>query len=345
MPSFGGYNFPVVLTPNGLVPQTPQSLNSQLIANVSSQVPGYTASLPGSLIEDISSTDTQSLVLIDQAKVENVNCLTPYGANMFTLMQQGQIYIGQGQPGQPTNTSVNVIFSSPKIGYVIPSGLLIGDGTNVYQVQTGGVIGSGGSSGVITAISINPGSFAVTAGTVTHILSSVPIAIALTVANPQAGTPGGPAETSYSFRNRILQAGLAASVGTPRYIKTLIGALAPAQANLVSVQPVSGGLKVVVGIGADVFEIANAIFQSVSDPSVLQGSVTLTRNVTVSLYDYPDNYNILFVQSPQQTVEIAIEWNTYLTSFTGGAAFAGLVQAPLGCIHQFLGNRPADQHS
>lgn len=330
------------MTQQGLQPQAPASLQAQLLAAVAAVTPGYTANLPGSMIEDISSTDVGAIALIDSAKVELVNSLTPDGANEFILGQLGTQYIGQGAPGQPTNTQVNVVFSSTSIGYVITNGFLVSDGTNAYQVQIGGPITNTGSSAPMTAIAVNPGSFAVPVNTVTTVQTSVPSSITLTVTNPVAGTPGSlTGESWQSFRARVLQSGLAASVGTGRYIKTLIGQLLGAQSNLISVQQASGGLRVVVGGGggANTFQIANAIYESVADVSTLQGSAINpgARNVTVSLNDYPDTYNVLYVSSPQQTVTMTVTWNTVLTSFTGGAAFPSLVQGPLVAYLNALG--------
>lgn len=320
------FNFPIVMTAAGLQPQTPTSLQQQLLANVATTNPGYTANLPGSLIEDISSTDVGALALIDQAKVELVNSLTPNGANEFLLGQLGQIYLGQAAPGQPTNTSVNVVFSGT-VGYVVSNGLQISDGTNTYAVQVGGVIKGSGSSSPITAIAINSGSWGVPIGTVNRIVTSVPSAITLTVNNPTTGTPQGTPETPQSFQARVWQGGLVASVGTPRCIKTLVGKLAGVQQ--VAVQQASPGLRVIV-VGGDVYEVANAIYMSVGDPTTLVGSaISGSRDVTTSLVDYPDTYSIKSVNSPQQTVTLSVTWNTSLSDFTSGAAFPSLTQQPL----------------
>lgn len=321
------FDFPVVLTENGLQPQAPSSIQTQLVNNVASTNPGYTANLPGSLVEDISSTDVAAIVLCDQAKVELVNSLTPAGANQFLLLQLGQLY---GVPyGQPSNTSIQVVFSGT-VGYVIPNGLLVSDGTYTYQVQIGGVIQSGGSSSSITAIAIQSGSWAVAANSVTQIITSVPSGVSLSVTNPSSGTPGGAAESWYSYRTRVLQAGLAACVGTARFIKTLLGQIAGVTSNLVSVQQNgSGGIRVVAS-GADEYAIAFAIFMAVADPSDLVGSaVNSSRNVAVSLIDFPDTYSIVYVNTQTETVTMTITWNTTLSSFTGGGAFPALVQQPI----------------
>lgn len=321
------FNFPVVITSTGLQPQSPSSIQQQIITSVAATNPGYTPNLPGSLIEDVSSTEVGGVVVCDQAKVDSVNSLTPNGANEALLIQLGSIY--GPQLGSTTNTSVPVVFTSPNVGYVVPNGFLVGDGTNTYSVP-GTVIGSTGVSPTVTATSVNPGSFAVPANTVTTLLTSVPSTITLSVNNTLAGTPGGAAETWYAFRARVLQAGLAACVGTARMIKTALGMVSGVTTNLISVQQASGGGIRVIASGGDTYAIAYAIFSSVADPSELVGSaVSSARDITVSLVDFPDTYSIVYVATQTQTVTMSIVWNTTLASFTGGDAFAGLVQQPL----------------
>lgn len=322
------FNFPVVIGPQGAIPTAPATLNQQILAAATTASPGLTANLPGILIEDILSTDTAAVAVCDQARVETINSLTPLGANVSLLVQFATIY---GVPqGLPTNTSVPVVFSSSQVGYVIANGILVSDGTNTYQVQGGGVILSGGSSGTITAIAINSGAFGVAANTVTIIQTSIPSSISLTVNNPSAGTPGSPtAETYYSWRSRILQAGLAATTSGSRYIKTRLTQVTGVTANLVSVQQASPGIRV-IATGANVYAIAYAIFTAVGDPSALVGSaVTSGRNVTVALVDYPNTYSIVYVNTQVQTLTMTVTWNTVLSTFTGGAAFPSLVQPPL----------------
>jgi len=319
-------SFPIVIGASGLQPTPPATILQELTATVAAQVPGYTNNLPGTLIEDISSTDVAAIALCNQAQVDLVNSLTPYGANVPLLVQLGQVY---GVPlGQATNTSVDVVFTGT-VGYVIANGFLVGDGVNVYQVQGGTVIGSGGTSQAVEAISVNAGSFAVPASTVTTLLTSVAPGISLSVNNPSSGTPGGPAQGYDSYRAQVLQAGLAASVGTARYIKTLLGQVAGIAPNLVSVQQATTGFRVIAG-GGDPYATAFAIFNAVANPASLVGSaINPSRNETVSLNDFPDTFNILFVTPPQQIVTMVVTWNTELPNFTGGAAFPGLTQQPL----------------
>lgn len=330
MSSVPPFNFPVVISSTGLQPQDPVLIKQQLLAGAALNSPGYTAELPGIMVEDVASTDVAAISLIDQAKVETVNSFTPLAANEFTIGQLGVIYIGEAQPGKPTNTSVPVVFYGT-IGYVVPNGLLVSDGSNDYQVQGGGPILGSGQSATQIAIAVQPGAtFGVAANTVNQVRTSVPSSVNLTVNNPQAGTPGGTVETWAAFRVRVLQAGLAACVGSPRFIKTLIGAVPGVPGFLISVQAVSGGLRVIVGGTGDPYLIAFAIFQCIENPASLQGSaVSSGRNITVSLIDPPNTFNIVYVNSPQQAVTIAVTWNTTLSSFAGGGAFQGLAQEPL----------------
>ncbi len=268
---------PTVVTAAGLQPLSPSDLRAMLVALVASTNPGYTSDLPGTLIEDVASTDVGALTLCDQARVELVNSLTPYGANAFLLNQLGQIY--GVQPGGPSNTSVDVEFSGPP-GFVIAVGFTVSDGTFQYVVQDGGVVESSGSSGELTAVANQTGSFAVPANTVTQLVTSVPSGITLTVTNPLSGVPGAGAETEEQYRARILRAGLAASQGMPRYLRTLLDNVVGVQDRLVSIRqhPV-GGWEIIVG-GGDEYAVANAIFQAVFDVSTLTGSVMAVTDVT-----------------------------------------------------------------
>src|ERR1700761_7470267 len=106
-------DIPVVITAAGVQPTPPATLLAQLLAGVAAKNSGYTATLPASLIEDISSTDVGALVICDTARVETLNSISPYSANDFLLSQLGQIYIGPGAaPAVPTNTSVYVEFTA-----------------------------------------------------------------------------------------------------------------------------------------------------------------------------------------------------------------------------------------
>ena len=391
------------MTLAGPQPTPPATLRSQLLSSVAATNPGYTANLPGSLIEDISSTDVGALVIADAARVETVNSLTPYGSNPFLANQLGQVY--GIQVGGAFNTSVFEVFSGPN-GFVIGKGFTVSYGTNQYITQDGGIIGSGGVSDPIFFVAVNQGSWVVPANSVTTLITSIPSTVtpAVTVTNPQAGTPGvASGETQESYQSRTLQAGLAASQGMTRYMKTLLAQVPGVQKRLISArQIVSVGWEILCG-GGDPYQVANAIFQSLFDINTLIGStikitgitkanpgvVTTdlnhglvtgqsnvhitgatgmtganggpytviaitektfsfgvdttgfgtytgngvvspnTRNIVVSINDFPDTYQIPYVNPPQQIVTMNVTWNTSATNFVSATAVAQLVTPAL----------------
>lgn len=273
-------DLPTVVTRSGLQPQSPASLRAQLIAAVAATTPGYTANLPGSLIEDISSTDVAAIALCDSARVEAVNSLTPYGANAFTLSQLGQIYIGSGSaPAVPTNTSVSVVFMGPP-GFVIAVGFTVTDGTYQYIVQDGGVVGEDGTTDALFCLATIAGSWAIPTNTVTGLVTSVPDGVDLTCTNPLAGVPGGDAETEESYRARVLRAGQAVAQGMATMLKTLVGEVDGVQQRLVSViQQEGGGWEIIVG-GGDPYKVAYAIYTALFDVSSLVGSSLRVSEIT-----------------------------------------------------------------
>ncbi len=261
---------PLVMTAAGPVATDPTTLRQNLIDGVAAEVPDYTANLPGSLIEDVASTDVGALTTIDQARVEAVNSVTPYGANAFVLAQLGAQF---GVPqGTSANGNVYVVFTGPA-GYVLPPGFVVGDGTNQYALQDGGVILSTGQSAQLYAVATNSGTFAIPANTVNQIITSLPSEYAglITVTNPQAGVSASSAESPQTYRGRVLQAGQVASVGTPAFLKTLLGKITGVQQRLVSINQVTGGWQIVCG-GGDAYAVAAAILQGAGDIALLKGS-------------------------------------------------------------------------
>ena len=305
---------PLVMGPSGPVPTAAASLLQTLTTQVQSTNPDYTNNLPGALIEDISSTEVAGLMQMDQARVDAVNSVTPYGANASILSQQG-VMLGLPQ-GLSSNTSVYVEFTG-SAGYVLPAGFLVSDGTYQYALQDGGVIGTGGTSSPLYAVATQSGTWAVPAGTVTQIITSVPSGYSLTVTNAAAGTPGTGAESVQDYRSRVLQATQVAGQGSPAYAKTLLWATLGVTQRLVSIQQVVGGWEVICG-GGDPYAVALAIYKGFIDITGIQGSTTSARNVTVSLIDPPNVYSLVFVNPPQQVVTGTVTWNTTLPNFTAG---------------------------
>lgn len=270
---------PIVMTTAGYTPLTPQAANAALINAVSAVVPGYTANLPGSLIEDVSSTDTYAILECDSAFGELINSVTPFGANAFLLNQLGQVY---GVPlGAASNTSVNVVFTGPP-GFVIVQGFIVSDGSYQYVISTGGIVGTGGTSIPLTAVATQNGTWAVPSGTVTQLVTSVPSTVSLTVTNPNAGTPSQSTQDETSYRTQVLQAGLAASQGMGRYLKTLLYNVPGVSQQQVGVQQNSNGTWSVICGGGDNYAMAYAIWQSLFDINSLAGATLQVTSFTVA---------------------------------------------------------------
>lgn len=285
---------PLVMTSQGLQPAAPADLRNRLITLVAGSNPDYTANLPGSLIEDISSTDTYALVESDSFLVDLVNSITPYGANPYLLNQLGILY---GVDPQPiTNTSVYVVFSGPP-GYVINQGFVVGDGTYQYVCQTGGIIGVNGTSLPIYCLATVEGAWPVAANTVALLLTSVPSNIALIVTNPVSGIPSQSGEPISVYRERCFTAGLASSTGMARYVKTLLANVPGVQNRLVSVQEddVSNTFIVIVG-GGDQYQVAYAIWCAHFYTQGLSGAeirVVGMSNTNPMVITTADNHNLV----------------------------------------------------
>lgn len=275
-----GQSLPLIMTASGPQPVPPITLLSALIASVAAQVPGYTADLPGSLIEDVSSTQVAGLAIADSARVEAVQSISPFGANPFILAELGQMF---GIPiGGQTNTAVYLQFTGPS-GYVVPQSLTCSDGTYTYTVVDGGIIGGTGTgqSALLFAVATVQGTWAVPAGTVINITSSLPPGIDgnLTVTNPGPGIPGiAQGETIGQYRARVFQAFLATSQGVTRYLKTLLGQVEGVQQRLISVRQ-NSGWEIIVG-GGDPYQVAGAIFMSLFDLNDLVGSTMAVTAIT-----------------------------------------------------------------
>ncbi len=281
-------DLPTVVTAAGLQPIAPVDLRRMLVTLVAATNPGYTSDLPGTLIEDIASTDVGALLLADQARIELINSLTPAGANEFLLLQLGAIY---GVPkGGASNTSVQVVFTASDpgaYGWVISRGFVVSDGQFQYVVQDGGVISAvTGTSGNLTAVANQTGSWAVPSNTVNQFVTPAPTGVNVTVSNPLAGTPGGTPQTWEEYRTQVLRAGLAATQGMSRYLKTLLRNVAGVQERLISVrqqQPNAfgcGSWEIIVGGNGDNYQVANAIFNAIFDVSALVGSSIQVTGIT-----------------------------------------------------------------
>lgn len=275
-------SIPVILTSAGRTNTPPAVLNSDIITLATSYSPGLTI-LPAGLIEDLASTATGAVVILDQAVSETIDSLTPYGANNYLLTELSQIYLGQGSTNIPsTNTSAYCVFTGPA-GFIISPGFTLSDTVNQYTVADGGVIQTGGTSLPIFVQASNTGSFAVPANSIQTLVTSVPTNINLSVTNPLAGTPGGATETGAQFRARVLQSGLATAQGMPNMLMTALQAIPGVQPNLCAIRLVQGSppaWEVIVGGTGDQYNIGYAIYSSLFDITSLTGSSILVAAIT-----------------------------------------------------------------
>lgn len=304
---------PLNLNSSGAIPTPANELLFLLLDNVLINNPGFTASLPGSLLEDISSTDVGAIAMIDQARVDAVNNLTPYLANPFVLAQLGAM---AGIPqGILSNGSAYVLFTGT-VGLILPAGFLISDGTNQYAVQSpGAVIASNGQSSLTYVVMTVFNTAAIPANTITNVISSLQAGITLSVTNPNAGMTGLTAETVQAYRARVINAQTSVVQGVAAYIKSLVMAVPGVNPRLVSVLSAAGGWEVICG-GGDPYQVAGAIYQGSMDLSSIVGSIIPSRNITVTILDNPDSYQVTYVNPPQQNVTVNCIWNTNLINFS-----------------------------
>lgn len=269
--------FQVPFGKSGPVPTPPAVLRARLLAGVAAVRPGYTATLPASLIEDISSTSVGALAIVDQDAVDLVHSMGARMSNPYLTNLLGQMY-GVGI-GTPSNTSVSVVFTGTP-GFVLGKGFIVSDSLHQYSLVDGGIIGSDGESSQLFATATQSGVWSVPAGTVTQIVTSVPQGYSVTVVNPQPGIPGDDGETEASYRSRVLQAGKAAAQGYFTMLETLLGDVEGVQPRLINaIAQNGGGWEILVG-GGDPYEVAYAIYQSTQDISTLVGSTINVSGIT-----------------------------------------------------------------
>jgi len=281
------------ITSAGAIPSSPQSLLNAEIAAATALSPGLTANLPGSLIEDMASTAAGALVLQDQAFVDLINSVSPYTANAPILYELGAVY--GVQQGVGSNTSVYVTFTGTP-GFVLPVGFIVSDGSYQYTVQDGGIIAASGQSAALYCLATTSGSWAVPAGTVTVIITSVPSGITLTCTNASTGIPGASAQTLQDYQAQVIQAGKATAQGMPSFLRTQLQNVSGVQARLISIAQSGSNWQIIVG-GGDPYQVANAIFTGLFDVGNLTGSI-----FTVSSISAATNAVIVAPYNPQYAV-------------------------------------------
>lgn len=318
---------------SGPVALLPADINTSLISIATGLAPGLTV-LPAGLIEDMSSTATAGVYLMDQARIETINSVTPYGCNAYVLNQLGQIY-GVSQ-GVNVNTSVNVVFTGTPY-YFVQAGVTVSDGTYQYIVQNGVTLGANGVSPLAYCLAVQSGTWAVAQNTVTTILTSIPKTIALSVTNPVTGVSATATQSVQDYRTQVLAAGQALATSCLSQLKTNILAIPGVQPRLVRVIPQSNAYEIIVG-GGDPYQIGNAIFNAIGWLPGLTGStISNSRNVIVSIYQYPDSYSIPFVNPPAQEVGVTLTWNTTATNYISQSA---VTQLAIPAIVNYINSIP-----
>ena len=316
----------VIMTSEGAQPTAPATIRTNLETKIAASSSDYTSNLPGSLIEDLLSTSVGAVSTTDAQMVDLLNSVSPLGINAYYLTEFGNLF-GFSQGGSSL-TSVYIVFTGT-VGYPIPSGFTVSDGSYEYQAVDGGIISSDGTSDSLFFRAVDEGSWAVAADTVTTISTSVPSSITLTCTNPEAGTPGDEdGESDTDFRSRVYMGFRASATGFASYLKTRLYTVDGVQSRLVSIVQKNDGWEVLCG-GGDPYEVAYQIYKSTFDFSTLVSSDTSSRNITASIIDYPDTYDITFVNPVSQTVTMTLEWNTSATNSVSSDTVASLGKTAL----------------
>jgi hypothetical protein len=293
---------------DGATPQETTDLRSTVDAKISAILPDYTSTLPKSLIENILTTGTYMMSQCDQSYIELINSISATNSNNVILNQIAQ-QAGIKAISAPTRTSVYVVFTST-VGLIIPQGFLVSDGTYQYEVQNGGVVGSGGETLPLYCLATQDGAWAIAAGAVNETITAPPTGFTIIVTNPSTGTPAGAVETEAEFRWRVIRSMTVGGQGMATRLKQMLYQIDGVQQRLVSVRQQAGGLWSVICGGGDPLQVANGIFSALFDISNLTGSATLSRNITQSIYDFPDTYALTWINPPAQTVAITVTWNS-----------------------------------
>ena len=300
---------------DGATPQSTSDIRDTVDAKIAAVLPDYTSNLPKSLIENILTTGTYMMSQCDQSYVDLINSISSTNSNLVILNQIAQ-QAGIKSMSEPTRTSVYVVFSSTA-GLVIPKGFLVSDGVYQYEVQDGGVINSSGDSAPLYCLATQTGAWAVAENTVTTTITAAPTGFTITCTNLTDGLPATEAETEAEFRWRVIRSMTVGGQGMATRLKEMLYQVAGVQQRLVSVRQQESGLWSIICGGGDPVEVAYAIYSAIFDIANLTGSTTAIRNITQSIYDFPDLYNIVWINPPMQTVNITVTWNSsspYLVS-------------------------------
>ena len=313
---------PNIMTAAGLQPITLDQTRALLLDTIQQNSPEHVINAPAILLNAVADTSVPAIKECNDALVDAVNSITPYGLNEFALNQWG--FLMGLTRNQFTRSSVYVLFTGT-VGYHIQQGFIVGDGTHEYAVMDGGVIPSSGFIQLFCLATID-GSWAIPANTVNQLKTSVYGVIALSCNNPNDGALGQAPETLQAFRGRCITSLQRTATGTDKYARDLISRVAGVDSRLISVKNDSRVIKVIVGGSGDPLDISAAIYKSGLDISRLVGShLDDTRNIVSNIISYPDTYRIIFVNPVAQLTRIVAKYNTGGTTvFVSDAAMTSL---------------------
>lgn len=281
---------PVTMTSEGALPTDVSTIRDTLDTAIGVLAPGYTSNLPGTLVEDILSTDTAAVAACDQARVDCINSIPATTVNEYLLDQLGACRGITRNSG--LNSRAYVQFSGP-VGLVIPVGFRVSDGTYVYETISSTVITSSGSpTSLSLAVSTTSGTWEMPIGSINQVVTQ-PSQGTVTVSNPAIGI-AYEAESSDDYRSRVLSASSMGPQGSPSYLKSKLASVAGVIPRSISVSTSGQGIIACVA-GGDVYDIAQALYEGIGDPTALRGSVisvsgaslgnpcTITTNVSHNL--------------------------------------------------------------
>lgn len=106
------------------------------------------------------------------------------------------------------------MFSGPP-GFAIPKGFTVRDGTYLYTVRRDTVIPASWQTEPVYCLATTVGIWAVPAGTVNQLKTSVPESYQVTCNNLTIGLPGTDEQSSASYRAQVMQAVMFGVQGTP----------------------------------------------------------------------------------------------------------------------------------
>lgn len=327
------------ITASGLVPRDPLDIKADLTARVSRARPGYTANIPGSMIDDILGTDVAAVTLMEQARVDTINSLTSATAQPNILNKMAtQLGI---QAGTTTNGSVDVQANNSTPGFVFNKGFIISDGNKQYILSSATAVKPDGTTSLMNFVCQTPGTFAIPRNTVNIVVTPLPSGITVNLTNPQDGVPGAVQEDISEFRARVLETQRAVAQGFLTTLRTTLQQVPGVSSRLISIAMngtgITSGYRVLVG-GGDETDVATAIFNSMFDLPALTQSTDASRNVVVNLRDGADTYAIPFVRPLQQSVGITVTWNTLSGNVVSDDSITQAVQP---AVLNYINNIPA----